>query len=81
MTNSKNWNLSKVGNNYDQWMLYDDNDKGKYVGLIQDEANAHIASAAPEMLNLLQEIYDWTGYKKTPWAVKTKLALDKAKGI
>lgn len=72
------WNISKAGNDADQWNIYDDNNNGRFIGCINGEGNAKIASAAPEMLALLQEMYKWTYLKHTPWAIRTREVLNKA---
>ena len=38
-------------------------------------------AAAHDLVAALQEIYDWTNAKSTPWAVKARAALAKAKAV
>jgi len=51
------WTHTKLGNNADQWGVYQDADKtGGYVVLAaQGEANARLIAAAPELLRALEE--------------------------
>ena len=35
------------------------------------------ADIVEEMRDVLNEIYEWTAYKETPWAIRTKAALKK----
>lgn len=34
-----------------------------------------MAPAAPELRDCLHQIYNWTPYKHTPWAIRTRRAL------
>jgi hypothetical protein len=43
------WEVSKIGNNYDQYMIFDSNNK-RICGAIEGEANAELISYAPTLL-------------------------------
>lgn len=74
------WNVTKVGNDYEQWNVYDDNNNGQYIATVVGERNARLVAAAPDMLLLLKEIYDWTRYKDTLWSVKVQNVLNQIEG-
>ena len=48
------WGFGKVGNNYDQWMVYDNS--GKTIAIILDgKPKAALFAAAPELMESLEE--------------------------
>ena len=48
------FNLTKVGNNYDEWMLFGDRE-GEYGDLIATFTSLHYAELAAEFLNQMVE--------------------------
>lgn len=52
------WGYSKLGNDADQWAMYDES--GRTIGLsYHGEPNAQLMAAAPEMLEALQAADKW----------------------
>ena len=48
------WEISKIGNNYDQYSVYSEgSSSGNIVNTVEGEANARLISAAPDMLEAL----------------------------
>lgn len=75
-----NWNITKFGNITDQWGVFDDNNNGRFIASVDGARNARLIAAAPDMLLLLKEIYDWTRYKDTLWSVKVQNVLNQIEG-
>lgn len=56
------WALSKVGNNYDQWMIYAENDpRGATIATIEGKGNAQIIAAAPLLPDMAAALRDCLG--------------------
>ena len=90
------WNVSKIGNNYDQYMIYAEDDQAgcNIATGINGEANAYLIAAAPDMLEALKECVTQEGaccfardskeYMKRRLNAITEMAeaaINKAKGV
>jgi len=51
----KNWQRSKIGNDYDQWAIYDDSE---HIATVNGLENAMVVEAAPDLLEALKEALD-----------------------
>jgi hypothetical protein len=50
------WSVSKIGNNYDQWMIYAEGQQGNVVDSCNGEANARLIAAAPDLLSACKRL-------------------------
>jgi hypothetical protein len=52
----KNWQRSKIGNDYDQWAIYDDSE---HIATVNGLENAMVVEAAPDLLEALKKASAW----------------------
>ena len=51
------WEVSKIGNPYDQFMIYAESDSGRNICVaVEGESNAALIAAAPDLLEACKEI-------------------------
>lgn len=53
------WEVSKIGNPYDQFMIYAESDSGRNICVaVEGEANAALISAAPDLYEAATELLE-----------------------
>lgn len=51
------WHYDRIGNNYNQYSVYQVGNGENVAQVVEGEANAKLIAAAPELLQLLQEAF------------------------
>lgn len=75
------WSASRIGNPYDQHMVYVEQTGRNIVTSCEGEANASLIAAAPELLSALVDICDSFEPDCSNWQVKNaRAAIAKATG-
>ena len=60
------WEVSKIGNNYDQYSIYSEDNK-TIASYVEGEANAKLIAQCPNMIELIQKAYNqgWLNHVPT----------------
>lgn len=72
------WAIAKIGNDYDQYMVYAETDnRGNNIAhAVEGKANAQLISAGPDLIEACQILVDSINDESNGWAERVSEAAD-----